>query len=439
MPSGSLRSSRSSSRPVRWTQRARPGCSDPDPELGTEAHPHPQPQPGPVVSMLGPALGGILYGALGSRFPALAPSLVGVVFALIAFAAVRLWLPPRKPPAPPGAEPPAPPGAELALELAAVSVIGARGSGLRKAAAVDDEPHASPGSSRPSEADGDAPPRPGSSRPSLFAVLRTHPLPLVMLVRAGAGGILFGMCALPPRSCAPALLHRCTPLYPSPSRTPRRFDVVPLWLVASRGVGGLALDEKTLGGVLAATSVLMLPWSIGPMGHFIKRCGVRFAMRSGLLCAALAFALAVPATLAADAVRPALGIAVTTLVNSLATMASSTAGVASFAATNNASERFAARTGAINGVHITAEAIGKLLGPALGAPLFGALLGALRPPEGHVAALQLNGPCATFLIFGGASLMCFAGAVALPRSVNSPQRAPLLHGRSTRSDATGGY
>ena len=211
--------------------------------------------------------------------------------------------------------------------------------------------------------------------------------------------------------------------------------MVPLWLAASRGVGGLALDEKTLGGVLAATSVLMLPWSLGPMGRFIKRCGVRFAMRSGLLCAAFAFALAVPATLAADAVRPALGIAVIALANSLATMASSTAGVASFAATNNASERFPARTGAINGVHITAEAIGKLLGPALGAPLMGALLGALRPSEGHVAALQLNGPSATFLIFGGASFVCFAGAVALPRSVDGPQRAALLHGRSSRSDA----
>ena len=139
--------------------------------------------------MLGPALGGILYGALGSRFPALAPSLVGVVFALIGFAAVRLWLPPRKPPAPPTAE--------LELELAAVSVIDAGGSSTRETAAVDDEPHASPRSSRPSEAEGDAPPRPGSSRPSLFAVLCTHPLPLVMLVRAGAGGILFGMCALP--------------------------------------------------------------------------------------------------------------------------------------------------------------------------------------------------------------------------------------------------
>ena len=52
------------------------------------------------------------------------------------------------------------------------------------------------------------------------------------------------------------------------------------------------------------------------------------------------------------------------------------------------------------------QAIGKLLGPALGAPLLGALLNALRPPEGHVAALQLNGPCATFLLFGGASLLC---------------------------------
>ena len=51
-------------------------------------------------------------------------------------------------------------------------------------------------------------------------------------------------------------------------------------------------------------------------------------------------------------------------------------------------------------------AISPMLGPALGAPLLGALLNALRPPEGHVAALQLNGPCATFLLFGGASLLC---------------------------------
>ena len=55
--------------------------------------------------------------------------------------------------------------------------------------------------------------------------------------------------------------------------------------------------------------------------------------------------------------------------------------------------------------------------------------------KGHVAALQLNGPCATFLLFGGASLLCFAGAVALPRSVDGPQRAALLHGSGSRSDA----
>lgn len=52
-----------------------------------------------------------------------------------------------------------------------------------------------------------------------------------------------------------------------------------------------------------------------------------------------------------------------------------------------------------------------------------------------MAALQLNGPCATFLLFGGASLLCFAGAVALPRSVDGPQRAALLHGSGSRSDA----
>ena len=212
---------------------------------------------------------------------------------------------------------------------------------------------------------------------------------------------------------------------------------MPLWLAASRGVGGLALDEKALGGVLAASSFLMLPWSLGPMGIFIKKFGVRAAMRAGLLSAALAFALTVPAILAADGVRPALGIAAAALLTAVATMASSTAGVAAFAATNNASARFPTRMGAINGVHITAAAIGKLLGPALGAPLLGALLGALRPSEGRTAALQLSGPWATFLIFGGASLVCFAGALALPRVVDGPQRAALLHGKSTRSDLEG--
>ena len=73
---------------------------------------------------------------------------------------------------------------------------------------------------------------------SLCAVLCTHPIPLVALVRATSGLLLFGM-----------------------------FDVVPLWLAASRGAGGLALNEKQLGMTLALASLVMLPWVLQPMGR----------------------------------------------------------------------------------------------------------------------------------------------------------------------------
>jgi hypothetical protein len=63
-------------------------------------------------------------------------------------------------------------------------------------------------------------------------------LNLVALVRATSGLLLFGM-----------------------------FDVVPLWLAASRGAGGLALDEKQLGVTLAVASLVMLPWVVQPQGR----------------------------------------------------------------------------------------------------------------------------------------------------------------------------
>lgn len=368
---------------------------------------------GPLIQMLGPALGGLLYGTLGTRFPALPPSLVGAVLALLAATLVNRWLPP-----------PAARGV-AASERAAVelTVVGEADDGptpaggtstrerakrLRAAGGEDAAPlSAAEGEDAAAAATAKDGGEEASARPPrLCAMLWSHPLPLVMLVRSGTGGLLFG-----------------------------QFDVVPLWLAASRGVGGMAMDEKTLGGVLACSSLVMLPWSLGPMGRFIKRRGVRGAMRAGLLAAALAYSALVPAALALDAVTPALGVAACVLLNSVANMAAGTAGTASFAATNNAARRFPACAGAITGVHVTAEAIGKLLGPALGAPLLGALLAALRPPHGHAEALQLNGPVVTMLAFGGASLLCFAGTLALPRVVDGPQRSALLHGKSGRSDA----
>ena len=48
---------------------------------------------GSFVAMLGPALGGFTYGALGMRFPALAPSLIGAIMGVIATIISLAWLP----------------------------------------------------------------------------------------------------------------------------------------------------------------------------------------------------------------------------------------------------------------------------------------------------------------------------------------------------------
>ena len=44
----------------------------------------------------------------------------------------------------------------------------------------------------------------------------------------------------------------------------------------------------------------MLPWSLRPMGRFISSCGVRFAMRAGLLTSTVLYAVTVPATLVTE-------------------------------------------------------------------------------------------------------------------------------------------
>ena len=53
---------------------------------------------GGVVQLLGPAVAGFTYGALGPTFPALAPSLIGAALGVVGTLVALVWLPPKSPP-----------------------------------------------------------------------------------------------------------------------------------------------------------------------------------------------------------------------------------------------------------------------------------------------------------------------------------------------------
>jgi hypothetical protein len=237
---------------------------------------------GPVIQMVGPALGGLLYGSLLPAFPAIVPSMIGTLIALIGFAAITKAMP-REPVRSTSRLKPPQQEQQSAVEMESAAVPPAKhmddddgddtcstrgssadggplgrstlGDGMNGNAAKCDEVGGNtdsgvqerqlkmqlePTPSAPSRSPGHDPPPPSAQQgtSSLCAVLCTHPIPLVALVRATSGLLLFGM-----------------------------FDVVPLWLAASRGAGGLALNEKQLGMTLALASLVMLPWVLQPMGR----------------------------------------------------------------------------------------------------------------------------------------------------------------------------
>jgi hypothetical protein len=171
------------------------------------------------------------------------------------------------------------------------------------------------------------------------------------------------------------------------------------------------------------------------MGLCIRKCGVRFALRAGLLTVSITFAMIVPAVLNAAVLSTTAGVMVCVFLNALGNAASATASTACFAATNNACYKHPQHIGSVNGVHVTFEAIGKMLGPAIGAPLLGTLLKTLRPTDELDVPSSFNGAYATLVTFSAASLLCFVGSIALPITVDGPKSASLLRTSSrTRSD-----
>jgi len=260
---------------------------------------------GSVVALLGPAIGGWTYAALGPRFPALPPSLVGGAIGATAVAVNVAWLPETKPRAT-SSSASAATASSSAIRSSAIraasSAAAASSSTLRAASTSSSAAAASSsyssregpaGKANKADAGGGARTRlathpggggegggegsgggdngggdnggggsggaaDGAARPPLSAVLCSHPLPLVMVLRAAHGCALFAA-----------------------------FDLVPLWGMASRYAGGLALTEEQLGTSLAAGAVVQVVFTSLAMGRLVRRLGLHASLTAGCTAAAL--------------------------------------------------------------------------------------------------------------------------------------------------------
>jgi MFS family permease len=183
------------------------------------------------------------------------------------------------------------------------------------------------------------------------------------------------------------------------------FDLIPLWAIATRDAGGLALTRKELATVLTAGAALQCLFTSTVMAKCMGRLGQRRSLAVGTLVGAASLA-AVPFA-GGLAARP---FAVKLVVLALPLCGYYASGCSNFAAgsavVNNVVP--AERRGAANGVACMVEAVGKAVGPSVGAT--GLAIGLARRPG-------LVGAGAVFWALAALMLLSLCITRKLPASV----------------------
>ena len=347
---------------------------------------------GGVINLIGPGLGGLTYRLFGATFPALLPCLLGAALSLTAALATWLRLPETRPP--PAARAPA--KATLARRASAdtLAVAAAEDDG-----ADCDDADSSAATSATTTASASAPPTATSPAPAeaeavvpLSTAMRVYPLPLLVLLRCVLG--FYGFCLL---------------------------ALVPLWGIASREAGGLALDNRGIGGLLSLAAAGGLLWSTLGMARAVRRLG----HRRMLISSSLLQLLVVPNLPRLQGAPFALIALAQTLIQ----CANATSFSCTIAAVNNVCARHPRRRGAVNGVMVTGESIAKAMGPGLGGPLYAFVISKDLPagwPNGSILYFSGLGAVIAFV------LTC---AVLLPRSVDAPF-APEVAAAAAKGAAT---
>ncbi|KAJ1450318.1 major facilitator superfamily domain-containing protein [Pelagophyceae sp. CCMP2097] len=302
---------------------------------------------GALVQLVGPAVAAIIYGVpvFGlAQFPALAPSLLGAGLALLAVVTGLFWLPETKGPA----------AAASAAEVKGETVI------VKVVTQANEE---------------DASPR-GARSPGAV------PLPLRRNKQFVVGTALRTILGLS--------------LFAT-------FDSVPLWAIATKASGGLALSRRRLAVVLSLAAAAQMLFTTTLMARCMRRLGNRDSLITSASSGAAAIALVPFVWLVRDV---SYGAVVAALAPLLAAYYS--AGCVSFAATTaliNDSVPTETR-GTANGFAAMFEAVGKATGPTLGATLLA---------TGLTRAPGLGGAGGTFWVLAA----CQAATALLTTTIQS--------------------
>jgi len=334
---------------------------------------------GGFTQLMGPALGGYLYGTM-PVFPALASSLVGTCIPLLTMVLAYHWLPEtmqNSASAPePGATSAGASAAEHRIVLPSTRTPGSAYSPVATATATDDTIDQSGDQDDPAvlspivQRSDDASAHGISSDSTAASGNRTiapceqqqqqqqqqhsaakKPAPTNMVVH---------LLTLDP------LLRQVTLL--------RAFagfhffalvELVPLWAIAPRSVGGLGFDQVDVGQLCGLSSIGGLIYMLTVMAPMIDRLGLRRSLSVGSLVSAAGFAL-VPF------IRASWGTAGTLVATmtcfSFTSMGCQTSTNSVFALTNNVAQP--ETRGLVNGIAVTVEGVGKGLAPALIATFF---------------------------------------------------------------------
>lgn len=326
---------------------------------------------GTAISVFSPSVAAFLYKTIPT-FPALAPGMVGCAVGVFTALVTYLWTPLDAETSPAAAAAPAPAVPSLGIAIApaeadddavrlelhsestaASCLVGevhsqpnVEADSERERAveptvleapsgeAVGAAPSGSLGGSTVSETapigtDSGAAPRPRASWRA-WEALATPPFPLITLLRALSGWIMFAA-----------------------------FDLFPLWMIGSKRAGGLALKKERLGMCLSAATLGIWAFCTFLQGRTIGRLGYRKTFVLGAVVAALFFAV-IPYSASAYVATPLISCVYIGIVMTQG-------GIIGIA--NLEAAKYPDVKGTINGIVVTFEALAKALGPLIAGPL----------------------------------------------------------------------
>lgn len=205
------------------------------------------------------------------------------------------------------------------------------------------------------------------------SVISRWPIPMILAMRFASGFATFAM-----------------------------YQAVPLWLISDTAVGGLSLDEKSVGSLLCRSGI----WNIFYFTWILPFCTKRFGTRC------FSVATSIIAAVTAILLPFSNCIAVANVLHLICASALVSQNALNLAFTNNAAEP--ADRVVANGFAVTAETVGKAIGPVAFSSIF----------AWSLSSWGWNGHGLVFYILAGFSMMQIICVLSLPSYVEYGRELP---------------